>query len=227
MLKRLLALLIVGLVFCSATAFAEGKLKATQKTLIVNPGSTNGYFFAKIENVGDAVVSMSSSDLVIFTEDDEILLTESYINTYPSSVLFERGDYLYVYEWLYDSKLKTAVVTDYKFSVSKDRSKTSITKVDCEVELSLSGAGSYNNYAYITFTNATDKPIKDFYVSVALYDEQENLICVDTASYTSITIHPNSTVTVDLSIDNDYLVYCEMNKLVVTSADAIVCCKNE
>ena len=226
MLKKLLALLIVGLLFCSVTAFAEGKLKATQKTLITNPGSSNGYFFAKIENVGDAAVSMDSSSLVIFTEDDEILLTESYINTYPSSVLIEPGDYLYVYEWLYDSKLQASVVTDYKFSASKGRGKTSITKVDCKVELSLPGAGSYNNHAYITFSNTTDKPIKDFYVSVALHDDQGNLVGVSTNSYSSITIHPNSTVTIDLSIDNDYLVYCEMNKIVPASADAIVCYKN-
>lgn len=68
-MRKLFAILVACMfVFLfSATALAEGKLKVTEKNLLVYAGDDNGYFYAKVENVGDVAVGVDSGDLVIFS----------------------------------------------------------------------------------------------------------------------------------------------------------------
>ncbi len=104
-MKRILALVLTVMVLFSTAAYAEGKLRATNKNLIVFTEDDTGYFVAKIENVGDTAVGVDSGDLVIFSEDDEIILTKTYVTTSPSYVVIEPGDYLYIREFIWDSAL--------------------------------------------------------------------------------------------------------------------------
>lgn len=225
MFKKLFAILLIVTCVFSSTAFADAKLKATEKNLIVFEGNANGYFFAKIENIGDAPTSMTSSDLVLFSEDDEIILTDGYITTTPSSVVINPGEYLYVREWLYDSKLETTKVADYKFSAKMRDSSSTLSKLDCEVKLDLHGVDSFNNHAYVTFTNTSSQSIDAFYVVIAMHDAENTLLYVDSTSYSSIIVHPNSTLTIELSIDNDCLKYYALHNLIIKSIDAMVCYK--
>lgn len=226
MLKRAISLILAALCLACllvTPAFAEGKLKATEKNLILIPGEAIGYFFAKIENVGDAPVCTGSGDLVLFTEDDEILLSENYLSTAPSYVVLEPGEYLYLEETLWDSVLEDAVLGDYKFSIGTDSENTAVVRVDAEAQMELEGSDSYENYICVTFTNTTDKAVYRFYVTAAMYDQEGNLIYTDFTILSDTAVHPGSTVTQRLAVDSDIMDYYAANGITPASAEAIVC----
>lgn len=229
-MKRVISLFLAAVCLCCflvTPAFAEGKVKATEKNLILFPGDNDGYFFAKIENVGDAAVCVGSGDLVLFNEDDDILLTESWMTTIPSYVMLEPGEFLYLGEYLWDSVLEGATLGDYKFSIGTDSDETTVTRMACEAQLALEGANSYDNYVYVTFTNTTDETVFSIYVSVAIYDAEGNLIFVDYDLLSDTAIHPGSTVTQRLYVDSDLMDYYEANGITPTTVEAIVCFSEE
>lgn len=226
-MKKFVVLLLMVTLVVSSTAFAEGKLKVTEKNLLVFAGDDNGYFYAKVENVGDKAIGVGSGNLVIFSEDDDILVTESYVTTMPSYVLLEPGESLYMKEFLWNSALKNTPVGDYKFSMQTRNSQTAVEKFECEASFELEGANSYNNYVYVTFTNSIDIPLYDFYIVAALHDEDGNLVFADSKSLSSIAIHPGSSVTVKLYVDRDLMEHYEANGIVPASVDAMVFCEND
>lgn len=226
-MKKMVALVLVLVIAFSASAVAEGKLKVTEKNLLLYSGKNTGYFYAKVENVGDAAVGVDSGSLVIFSEDDDIILSKNYITTSPSYAILQPGDYLYVEEFLWDNAIKNAVVGDYKFSIPTRKGTKSFTKIACDATFSLAGADSYDNYVYVTFTNPTDKTIYDFYIVAALHDAGGNLIFVDSDSLSNVAIHPGSTVTKKLYVDNDLMEHYEANKIVPTAVDAMVLYPND
>lgn len=221
MLKKALILLVVLACLISGTAVAEGKLKVTEKNLILYDDD-NGYFFAKVENVGDAAVGADSGNLVVFSDDDEIILSDAYVSTVPSYVAVEPGDFLYVKEFLWDSALKDANVADYKFSVSAGNSSKRIQKVPSEVEFSVDTANVYDNYMYVTFTNPLEQLVYGFYVVGALYDTEGELIFVNSTSLSDMAVHSGSTVTVKLHIDADLVEHYTKNEITPASAGAMV-----
>lgn len=225
-MKRLIAILLAISCLLSVTAFAEGKLKAVEKNLIVFSGKDSGYFYAKVENVGDAAIGLDSGDLVIFSDDDDILLSNSFITTTPSHVILDPGDYLYVNDFLWDSALKDAVIGDYKLSIPAYKRTKTITKLPCEATFEVEGADTFNNHVYVTFTNNEASTLNNFYVIVALYDAENTLVYVDTYSNSSVSVHPGSTITVTLSIDNDLMEYYQENDITLTTLDAMVCYTN-
>ena len=169
MLKKVISLLLIVACCFTTTAFAEGKLKATEKNLIVY--GTGSYFFAKVENVGDAPIATGNGDLVLFTEDDEILLSTNYVSTLPSDVVLEPGESLFVRDSEWEDALETNPVTDYKFSISpSDYSADTIIQVPSEATFEYSEEDLYDNYVYVTLTNTTDAPVSNFYVVAALRD---------------------------------------------------------
>ncbi len=218
--KIVVLLLVLTLVCCSS--LAEGKLKATEKNLFVYANDDNGYFYAKIENVGDAPIASNSGDLVIFSDDDEIVTTESYVTTLPSYTVIEPGEYLYVKEFLWDAALKDAVIGDYKFSLSARDNGTIVTKIPCEATFELSGVDSYDNYVYVTFTNTATAPLYDCYITAALHDADGTLVFVDSISLSSVAVHPDSTITVKIYVDRDLMEHYQANNIVPTTVDAMV-----
>ena len=214
------------LLFCSSNALCEGKLKTTEKNLVVFNGEDNGYFYAKVENIGDTAVGVDSGDLVIFSENDDIILSTSYVTTSPSYVVLEPNDYLYVKEFLWDSALENVSVSDYIFSIGTRKSDSTITKVPCEAEIALEGIDSYNNYINVTFTNTASEPIYNYFIVAALYDAEGQLVFVESTSMNNAALHPASTITLQLYVDSDLMEYYAANDIVLTTADAMVCYKN-
>lgn len=227
-MKKLISVVLALLMFAlSSTAFADGKLTTTKKNLIIFPGDDTGYFYARIENTGDAPLSVTLSDLVVFSDNDEIILSDSYITTTPSNTIIEPGNHLYVAEFLWDSALEGATVSDYKFSAKAGTSKRTIERIPGEAVLDLTDSDGTDNYIHVTFTNTTAALISDFHVVAAIYDADDNLIFVDSTSLSSISVHPNSTITVKLYIDRKLMDYYEANNLTPTTVDAIVSYTND
>lgn len=220
MLKKTIALLLVVLCF-TTTAFAEGKLKATEKTFIVC--DTRGYLFAKVENVGDAPVTTGSGDLVVFDEDDEIICSSSYVTTYPSGVILEPGEFLYLQEYIWENALKETPVGDYKFSIPAGNRGDTIVRIPCEAEVVMDSKNySYDNNIFVTFTNTSEEPRYDFYLSVAMYDAEGNLIYADADKLGDVAVHPGSTVTAKMYIDSDVVTYLTDNKITPATISAVV-----
>ena len=98
-------MLVAVLTFCVASALAEGKLTVTSKNVIIKIGDDSGIFVAKVENTGDEPIYYDNGKLVIFSADDDILVSESYIYSSPSNIFLKPGEYTYCYDFLWDSTL--------------------------------------------------------------------------------------------------------------------------
>ena len=220
--KRTICSMMLGMTFMSGAALAAGELSVTDKTAFIFPGKDSGYFYAKIENTGDVPVGIDSGKLVLFSADDDILETSDYISAYPNRLILDPGEYTYLSEFLWNSTLKNQVIGDVKFSISDtDRGRT-VQTIPCEVSLEMKGSDSYDNYIYITVTNEDSEIRYGYYLITALMDTEGNLIYVDKNSYEHVGLHPGSTSTFGMYIDNDIVEYFEANRIEVGSVDALV-----
>ena len=223
MKKLIVLLLVLSIMLCTAVAVAEGKLTVTSKNVIIKIGDDSGIFVARVENTGDKPVYFDNGKLVIFSADDDILVSSNYISSSPSSILLNPGEYTYCYDFLWDSALEGAKLGDIKFSASSDNRGYSYNQLPATAELELPGTGDWTyNYVNVTFTNTTDEILYGAYVVAAITDEEGNLIYVDRNNYDSIGVHPGSTVTIKLYIDRDYITYYETYGIKLANVEALV-----
>ena len=206
----------------SARILAAGELSVADKIAFIFPGDDSGYFYAKIENTGDAPVGVDSGKLVLFSENDDILETSDYINTYPGKMILNPGEHTYVSEFLWNTDLEDQVIGDVKFSVSTTDRGRYVQTVPCEVSLDLNGSDSYDNYINITVTNEDSETRYGYYLVTALTDTAGNLIYVDKNSYEHIGLHSGSTATFGLYIDSNIVEYFETKGIEVGSVEALV-----
>lgn len=218
-------LTIAGLLCGTSTVLAEGKVDVAEKTLIELSGeytSDTGYFFAKFENTSETEIPAGSGTLVAFNSDDEIFLTQEYIGPSLSNMILSPGEYMYVHKLLWDTALEDNDVVDYKFSVEEKESGRMIERIPCEAAFEIGDGDNFNNYVYVTFTNITDKIQYDFYATVALYDTEGNLVYADTDCVSEVALHPESTMTVKMYIENDLVKYYLANSIKPATVDAVV-----
>ena len=99
-MKRFIAMLLI---LCSAllmtAAFAEeaapeAKITVMEQRFINMEDNGHGFFFAKVQNTGDAAgYADYKGNIVLFDADGNIILTEIYVHTKPSDVYLEPGEY--------------------------------------------------------------------------------------------------------------------------------------
>lgn len=223
-MKKCVALMLVlVLAFCAVVAVAEGKLTVTDKNVIIKIGNDSGIFVAKVENTGDEPVYYDNGKLVVFSADDDILVSNNYIYSSPSDILLKPGEYTYCYDFLWNSALKNANIGDIKFSVTSESRGNDYEKLSAEAELELPKTESYSyNYVNVTFTNTTNEVLYGAYIVVAMHDTEGKLIYVDRNDYDNVGIHPGSTVTIKMYIDRDYINYYDANGIKIADAEAMV-----
>ena len=223
-MKKLVAfMLVVILAFCTAVAVAEGKLTVTSKNAIIKIGNDSGIFVARVENTGDESIYYHNGKLVIFSADDDVLVSGNYIYSSPSDVLLKPGEYTYCYDFLWDSSLKNAKIGEIKFSVTSNTRGNNYEQIPATAVLDLSGNESFTyNYVNVTFANTTDDILYGAYVVTAITDDENNLVYVDRQDYDNMGIHPGSTVTVKMYIDSDYINYYEINGIKLANVEARV-----
>ena len=221
-MKKLVAfMLVVILAFCTAVAVAEGKLTVTSKNAIIKIGNDSGIFVARVENTGDESIYYDNGKLVIFSADDDVLVSGNYIYSSPSDVLLKPGEYTYCYDFLWDSSLKNAKIGEIKFSVTSNTRGNNYEQIPATAVLDLSGNESFTyNYVNVTFANTTDDILYGAYVVTAITDDENNLVYVDRQD--NMGIHPGSTVTVKMYIDSDYINYYEINGIKLANVEARV-----
>lgn len=222
-MRRLVAIMLALAMLFGVNCLAEGKLSVTQKNLIIYDGDDNGYFYAKVENTGDAPIGIGTGKLVAFSPDDEIVLSENYVSAYPGRVILAPGECAYAKEFIWDSAVKDQEISDYKFSMDTYDYGQEVVYLPCEAEISLKGADTFDNYVYVTFTNTTEKTIYGLTVTVAMTGEAGELLFVDGSSAETLGVHAGSTVTLKLYVDNDLMEYYDAHDLHPTTVDATVC----
>ena len=225
--KRLICSTVLGMAMMSCAALAAGEVSVTDKTAFIFPGDDSGYFYAKIENTGDAPVGVDSGQMVLFSDNDSILETSSYVTTYPNRLVLDPGEYTYVSEFLWNSTLKNQTIGDVKFTVGETDRGNDVRQIPCEASLDLKGSDSFDNYVNVTITNEESEIRYSYYMVVALTDTAGNLIYVDKQAYEHVGLHPGCTVTFGLYIDNKIVEYFETNGIEVGPVDALVYYKED
>lgn len=216
-------LVLMTVLCCAAVVSAEAEITVIDKILITTEGDWTGDFFAKVENTGDSGAYLEyGGKLVAFSDDDEIIISHDYVGSYPTRLYLESGEYGYIKCAIYEDALETSTVADYRFSIKTSNYGDTYAKLPSEASIEYVGGKSDDNYLCVTFTNESSEMLYDFYITAALYDQNGGLIFVGGDSYSAVGIHPGSTITVKLYIDDDDVAYFERNKLVPTSADSIV-----
>ena len=117
--RKRIFVLVLALTVClfSAAALAEGKLTVTEKNLLEFEGSDTAYFFAKVENTGNAAVAVGvgvgSGQRPAFSADDETAVFENYVSVCPDSAILQPGEFLYVNEFIWKSALESSDIADW------------------------------------------------------------------------------------------------------------------
>lgn len=212
-MKKLLSIaLAIILLLSLQMAFAEEKLKITEKSLFVKDGKSAA-FFAKVENVGDKATYVGNGSVVGFDENDEIVATEDYISSLPYGILLQPGQSTYLGTTIYNDGVKK--IKDYKTSIKASDYGITYKPFESKAEMDLKGSDDFDNYINVTFTNTDDKAMKGYYIVVAMYDKDNNLIYANMVSDDPVLLlHPNSTMTVKCYVDQDLIKYYEANKIV-------------
>lgn len=231
-MKRFIAMLLM---LCSAllmtAAFAEeaapeAKITVVEQRFINMEDDGRGFFFAKVQNTGDAAgYADYKGNIVLFDADGNIILTENYVHTKPSDVYLAPGEYAYVCESIYDDALDTAEVADCKFSIRAVDNGEEYEKLTSEAKIHFEPDEEDDNYVDVTFTNTTDEILYDYEIVAALYDQNGGLLFINTEVVSGIGVHPGSTITVRLYIYEDILMYFCREGLTPTTVDALVYCE--
>lgn len=219
-MKKLLLFGSAVLLCCTfATGQAQEEIKVTQKNYYTfSEYSTYGYLFAKVENTGDVPVYLDSGKLVIFDENDDIVETAQFVQTYPDYLL--PGEYGYAYDWaLLDDDVQVA---DYKFSVGSSEYGTEVKRLECEAFYDAGESSKYDDYMYITVTNTTDKPLYDLYVVASMLDKEGNILYTNYDVLNEAGVHSNSTVTFRLSVNDSFAEQFAAQGTTPDRVDAIV-----
>lgn len=231
-MKRFIAMLLM---LCSAllmtAAFAEetapeAKITVVEQRFINMEDDGRGFFFAKVQNTGDAAGYVDyKGNIVASDAEGNIILTENYVHTKPSDVYLEPGEYAYVCESIYDDALDTAEVADCKFSIKAVDDGEEYEKLTSEAKIHFEPDEEDDNYVDVTFTNTTDEILYDYEIVAALYDQNGELLFINTEMVSGIGVHPGSTITVRLYIYEDILMYFCREGLTPTTVDALVYCE--
>lgn len=121
---------------------------------------------------------------------------------------------------VYDNALETSDIADYKFSVESRDNGQSYTEVACESTFDIGDKST--GTTSVTFTNNTDSVLNNFVVVVALTDSEGNLVFVNSNYVGIIGVHPGSTITVDMSINSDFVEYYRAHGIEPASIEAHV-----
>ena len=102
-MKRFAALALFIALLLSAVAMAEGQLTVVEKNVVIQPEDGAGYFYARIENTGDAPVIYDYGQLVILSEEEEILEVGKDIELLADDEeeILDADDIIFVHKTIY------------------------------------------------------------------------------------------------------------------------------
>lgn len=221
-MKKLAAIVLALCFLLPFTAFTEGNLTVLQKNFHLLTDKNSGYFFAKVENTGDAPLYADNGTLEIFAKDNTLLVTETYLDTNPGYLLLQPGEQAYLCEYIWNDALENVEIGDVKLIFQTRDRGYSFEKVASTVAYDTFHDDRYDNFLYVTFTNDTDATMFDYYISVAILDEGGNILLAEGNAYETVGIHPGSTVTVKVYVKPDLLKHWTLHDLTMHTVESHV-----
>ena len=217
-MKKLFALAL-ALCLCAATASAAGQLNVVQENYYsITDYWVSGYVFAKVENSGDAPVSITDGLFEIYDEAGTVIASYEYISAHCA--FLRPGEYTYVRA---NTNVESGVPASYKLTLTPaDSSYYVYTRypVEATYELNVSDGWWTNNYLYVTVTNTTEEPIYDLHVVCALLDEAGNILFVEHDNVYDVAIAPGSSMIFRMEMPSTFTDYFEANGIVPAAIDA-------
>lgn len=221
-MKHIIALLL-ALLLCASPALAAGNLEVTHSHLIDTGDYL--YFYARVENTGDADINTGIGTLLLYDENEVEVYEDNFISTDPSGALLKPGQYVYVSTMVWGLPEGTEAAY-YAYTQAADNYGDSYLFLPAEVTSSITyEEDAYGNYFFVTLTNDTDAAVKNCEVNVAAYDAENKLISVTESSLYNLSIHPGSTVTLQVNVPQGTLLHCIHNDVRIETLDVQVYCE--
>lgn len=228
-MRRIITVVLALVLLVSVVPFqasAAGKMVTTQENVVLTDSwGISCYCFARVLNVGDKPAAYSAGLFEAYDANGDAVASDSYLDVYGE--VLAPGEYCYVrtYSDIDDSKYSVADVDDYMLTVTGSSAGERTTRrFPCAAEWKPDTAvGKYMTYNYMeaTFTNDTDETIFDLGVTMALLDDNGNILYVNCKNfYDEIGVAPGSTVVVRIDVGDDILEANAANGITPTQVDA-------
>jgi hypothetical protein len=210
MRKRLIAL--AAIVWMAAmlmpAALSAGKMTLEKEAFLVVPsyGTTiYGYYFAEIQNTGDAVLGLQDAVLILLGKEGAELRKREWFNSYPQVINPGESAYISVYDYLDTEEVNDEIASysfDIKASTQPSIKTTMYTVGDAAYQLE---QGDYSNSAYVTalIKNETDAPCYNINAVIVLRDAEGELLYVDSTTLYGAGIPAGSEILMRMEVTSD------------------------
>ena len=178
-----------------------------------------GYYLAKVMNENDAPLRISDALLVLKDADGNEVGRTEYLGRSGSTYL-EPGEMSFVSVRADVAEGSTAESYEISFetSASSYGTDTQLEAANPEIRVKEGYWTSY--YAAATITNASDAPISQASIVVALRDNEGKLLDLSTAGIYQNELAAGSTITLVDSIDSNTVDYCTENGITLGDVEA-------
>lgn len=209
MKKRLIALFAAVLMVAMLVpaALAAGQMTLEKEAFLVLPsyGTTvYGYYFAEIQNTGDAALKLQDAVLILKGKEGDELKKREWFSSYPQVINPGESAYISVYDYLDTEEAKDEITSysfDIKGSTQPSMKTTMYTVEDAAYQLE---QGDYSNSAYVTalIKNETDVPCYNINAVIVLRDAEGELLFVDSTTLYGAGIPAGGEILVRREIDS-------------------------
>ena len=198
-------IIAIAVIAHSFTAMAEENALMVEEDFYVAESYTYfGYYYSKVENTGDEPIRIADGILEIYNENDDVLATASYPDTYAKYL--QPGEYTYVKAFTTVKDIEsTEEIDHYSFSITEKSSSSYASyrlPVECFYEPTAETDSSEKDYMSAVITNNTAEPLFNVGVVLALLDEEGHILYIASYDfYSTVAIMPGNSVMVRLSVD--------------------------
>ena len=212
----------VALAYITLAESTGDKLIISDETLLKPENDTrDAVYFARIENISDEPMTTRWWKLIGY-QDSEVVFEEGYIESVPDHIILNPGEYAYVEEYIYDSRLEEASITSFELKeMAGYYEGTAYNILPSEAALLTDEDGTV--FIRFILSNNTEEILYPSYLIGALYDKSDRLIYVTTERLKEdLGIYPGSTVSMNAYLEDSITEYYQENGIVPARADSIL-----
>ena len=166
-----------------------------KENFLLPEGKNLAYYYAKVENTGDAPIQVGRGSLTLYTTGGEVLLEDISVDHILSYQVLQPGEAVYMYTSVWNKVFAEKPVESFTLTLEDAEYGEEYATLEAKAELVKKVDGTYLNYLYVTMTNPTDAPVFDLYVSAAMLDAEGTPLFADSAQLGSLGVEPGATVT--------------------------------
>ncbi len=219
------AFLSLCILLSFSSGYAAGKITIEKENFsFIESNRSYGYAYAKVANIGNKAIKVNAGILEVFdTEGDNITSTD---RLYSYAEYLQPDEYTYVKMYAEIPKEQAISVDDYLLTLTgkSDTSyvSTRLSVSDSRYAVENSSAYSTYHYMYATITNNTEDIIWHLNLVMALLDDDDNILYMDSSYLSSeIGLMPGNTIIARLSVSSSFIDYFEKNSITPTHVDTI------